>query len=405
MELSYLKAIGVEIPSGYTIANGAMTADSEHVYFAAAHGSAPKLLIFNMTGRRIETAEFSIHALPSSRSFDAVAIDAENLYLLSNSEALGVLADVFPYSKLGTAGRQFALEEIRDDLDSSFEAVKGAVFINDEIVVLMERSFEHPVDRKRLSVARFRPDGGYVENSFSVLALPADVDPRGMTLAGNRVYVLESRRLLALDRGFAYVSTENVAVEGQNRAPIGVGWNGSALLVYDENGNIYAYGAEQPSVDRVHPAGGRQLPPRRPPRQFRSRGLRKYVETLDVVKRNADGTLLRRGAGLRGLRQSTIEEVYVSDSADLTTLVNLFTIYLERPMPEIEIDDFVMEAQAGVDALPPGVDVLPPERYQVKGFGEWGDRYRQVLYCVRVRGDGEADALAGVHSPLRIRRR
>ena len=38
---------------------------------------------------------------------------------------------------------------------------------------------------------------------------------------------------------------------------------------------------------------------------------------------------------------------------------------------------------------------LPPERYQVKGFGEWGDRYKQVLYCVWVRGDGEADALAG----------
>ena len=26
---------------------------------------------------------------------------------------------------------------------------------------------------------------------------------------------------------------------------------------------------------------------------------------------------------------------------------------------------------------------LPPERYQVKGFGEWGDRYKQVLYCVQ----------------------
>ena len=48
---------------------------------------------------------------------------------------------------------------------------------------------------------------------------------------------------------------------------------------------------------------------------------------------------------------------------------------------------------------------LPPERYQVKGFGEWGDRYKQVLYCVRVRGDGEAEALAGAHSPLRVRNR
>ena len=48
---------------------------------------------------------------------------------------------------------------------------------------------------------------------------------------------------------------------------------------------------------------------------------------------------------------------------------------------------------------------LPPERYQVKGFCEWGDRYKQVLYCVRVRGDGEADALTGAHSPLRVRNR
>ena len=48
---------------------------------------------------------------------------------------------------------------------------------------------------------------------------------------------------------------------------------------------------------------------------------------------------------------------------------------------------------------------LPAERYQVKFFLEWGDRYKQVLYCVRVRGDGEADALAGAHSPLRVRNR
>ena len=27
-----------------------------------------------------------------------------------------------------------------------------------------------------------------------------------------------------------------------------------------------------------------------------------------------------------------------------------------------------------------------------------------MLYCVRVRGDGEADALTGAHSPLRVRR-
>ena len=43
---------------------------------------------------------------------------------------------MYPYSKLGTAGRRFALEGIADNLNSTFEAVKGAVFLNEEIVVL-----------------------------------------------------------------------------------------------------------------------------------------------------------------------------------------------------------------------------------------------------------------------------
>ena len=240
-------------------------------------------------------------------------------------------------------------------------------------------------------MARFRPDGSYVQNSFSVLGTPGDVDPRGMTLAGNQVFVLDATRILALDRGFAYVASENVAVSSAD--PVSVGWNGNALLVYDA-GVATFYGGEQPALASV---------PSMPPRQYRSRAFKKYEETLDVMKRNADGTLMKRGIGVKGLRFSTIEEVYVSESADLTTQLRLFTIILLRPLPEIEVDDFIFRNTGATEGNPP-MD-LPPGRYQVKGFGEWGDRYKQVLYCVRVRGDGEADALAGAHSPLRVRNR
>ena len=41
MALSYLKQTTFTIPSGYTIARGAMTADSRRVYFATAHDSHP----------------------------------------------------------------------------------------------------------------------------------------------------------------------------------------------------------------------------------------------------------------------------------------------------------------------------------------------------------------------------
>ena len=364
-----------------------MTADSRRIYFAAAHATQPMMLIYDMNGGRQEAAEFNIHALGADRSFDAIAHDAENLYLVSNSPGLGSIADVYPYSKLGTAGRRFALEGIADNLGSAFEAVKGAIFLNEEIVVLLQRT----VGAARLSMARFRPDGSYVQNSFSVLGIPSEADPRGMTLAGNQVFVLDATRILALDRGFAYVASENVAVTSAD--PVSVGWNGNALLVYDD-GRIDFYGGEQPTLVSV---------PSMPPRQYRSRAFKKYEETLDVMKRNADGSLMKRGIGVKGLRFSTIEEVYVTESADLTTQLRLFTIILLRPLPEIEVDDFIFRNTGATEESPP-MD-LPPERYQVKGFGEWGDRYKQVLYCVRVRGDGEADALAGAHSPLRVRRR
>ena len=385
MPLSYLKQTGFTIPSGYAIARGAMTADSRRVYFAAGHDSQPMMLIYDMDGSRQEAAEFNVHALGAGWSFDAIAHDAENLYLVSNSPGLGSIADVYPYSKPGTAGRRFALEGIPDN--SPFEAVRGAIFLNDEIVVLLQRT----VGAARLSIARFRTNGAYVSDSFNVLGVPSDTDPRGMTLAGNWVYLLDAARLLALDRGFAYVANENVAVNSAD--PVSVGWNGNALLVYDA-GVVDFYGGEQPALASV---------PSMPPRQYRSRAFKKYEETLDVMKRSADGTLMRRGVGVKGLRFSTIEEVYVSESADLTTQLRLFTIILLRPLPEIEVDDFIFRNTGATEGNPP-MD-LPPERYQVKGFGEWGDRYKQVLYCVRVRGDGEADALAGAHSPLRVRNR
>ena len=390
MSLSYLKQTTFTIPSGYTIARGAMKADSQRVYFAAAHATQPQMLIYDMDGSRQETAEFNIHALGTGRSFDAVAIDAANLYLMASSDALGVLADVFPYSKLGVAGRRFALEGLTDDLDSLFEKVRGAVFLNNEIVVLMQRT----VGDARLSIARFRPDGSYVENSFTVLGTPDDTDPRGMTLAGNQVFILDDDRLLALDRGFTVVPTENVVVDLSNMDPVSAGWNGNAVLVYDVAGIVYFYGAEQMAV----PTPSTTLP-----RQYRSRGFRKYEETLDIVKRNADGSLMKRGIGVKGLRYSTIEEVYVADSADLTTFINLHTIIPQYPMPEIEVDDFIFGNMGATEDNPP--TDLPAEKFQVKGFGEWGGRYKQVLYCVLVRGDGEADALTGVHSPLRVRNR
>ena len=214
--LSYLKNISFAIPIGYSIGRGAMTADSRRVYFAASHATQPMMLIYGMDGGRQEAAEFNIHALGVDRSFDVIAQDAENLYLMSNSPGLGTIADVYPYSKLGTAGRGFALEGIADNLDSLFEEVRGAIFLNDEIVVLLRRT----VGEARLSIARFRPDGGYVPNSFSVLGTPIDADPQGMTLAGNQVFILDAARLLALDRGFAYVVSENVAV---NSADPGLG--------------------------------------------------------------------------------------------------------------------------------------------------------------------------------------
>ena len=90
------------------------------------------------------------------------------------------------------------------------------------------------------------------------------VDPRGMTLAGNQVFVLDATRILALDRGFAYVASENVAVTSAD--PVSVGWNGNALLVYDDGSVVDFYGGAAASD-----LASRHLS--MPPRQYRSRAF------------------------------------------------------------------------------------------------------------------------------------
>ena len=104
MPLSYLKHTEFMIPTGYSVGRGSMTADSRRVYFAAAHATQPMLLIYDMNGGRQEAAEFNIHALGAGRSFDAIAHDAENLYLVSNSPGLGEHRRCVSVLKAGNGG-------------------------------------------------------------------------------------------------------------------------------------------------------------------------------------------------------------------------------------------------------------------------------------------------------------
>ena len=390
MALEYLKETTFTIPSGYTIAQGAMTADSRRVYFAASHATQPQMLVYDMDGDRQETAEFGVIDLGTAQTYDAIAYDAENLYLVSNSPALGTVADVYPYTQDGIAGRQFALETIADDIDSLFEEVRGAAWINDEIVVLLERT----VRDARFSVARFKADGSYVQDSFVVLGLPSDADSRSMVLAGQTVFVLDDTRLLALDRGFGYQPGENVALESGNSSPVSGGWNGNAVLVYDSAGAVYFYGTEQVTATATTSMAKAQ---------YRSRAFRKHEETFDVLKRNGDGTVTARSIAIKALRHSTIEDVFVDESADLNTPLQVHTIIPKYPINDIELDDYFYDNTGATEDDPP--TVLGATGYQVKGFGEWGRRSKQMLYCVQVRADGEVDRLAGAHSPLRVRNR
>ena len=87
MPLEYLKQTTFPIPTGYTIAKGAMTADSRRVYFAASHATQPKLLIYDMDGNRQEQQSLTSTSSQGTGHLMRSLIDAENLYLLSNSPA------------------------------------------------------------------------------------------------------------------------------------------------------------------------------------------------------------------------------------------------------------------------------------------------------------------------------
>ena len=49
----------------------------------------------------------------------------------------------------------------------------------------------------------------------------------------------------------------------------------------------------------------------------------------------------------------TMEEVYVMELTDLTTRLRLFTVILLRPLPEVEVNDFILRNTGATAGNPP----------------------------------------------------
>lgn len=368
MPLSYLKNIAFTVPTGYTVHSGAMIASPERIYFAASHTSQPKMLVFDQSGAEIGAERFNIIQLPAGRSYDALAIDDVNLYIFSNSPSLVITATVWTYSKRGVAGQSFDLEAIGDDLQNPYQQIEGALMLNDEIVAILKSR----VGTARLAIARFKPDGEYIANSFMALTTPSGfggTNIGGAVVADNRVFLLESQ-LYGYDRGFAYVASESVPLHVQNTDALSLGWNGSSILVYDQAGQMFFYGSEQPAK----PTTAMQYP-------AQYSGFKKFEEQLDIVKLEADGRLTPRAINVPGLKQTTTAEVGAEDSIDRTLSDDRFTIVLRHPVFEIEIDDYIF-LNAGATSESPPTSLPAGDRLRVKARSAAG-RLKQILYCVR----------------------
>ena len=188
-------------------------------------------------------------------------------------------------------------------------------------------------------------------------------------MADNRVFLLGSQ-LYGFDRGFAHIDSESVALHPQNIDVLTLGWNGSSILVYDQMGQMYFYGGEQPAK-----------PTKLTQHSAQYVGFKDLEEQLDIVKVEADGRLTPRAINVPGLKQTTTAEVGVGDSIDRTLPDDRFTIILRHPVFEIEIDDYIY-LNAGATPENPPISLPAGERLQVKARSAAG-MLKQILYCVR----------------------
>ena len=77
--------------------------------------------------------------------------------------------------------------------------------------------------------------------------------------------------------------------------------------------------------------------------------------------------LSRFSASVASILVFTMVEVYVTESADLTTLLNLHTIIPLYPNPEIEVDDFIFRNAGATEDSPP----METASGKVSGEGVW----------------------------------
>ena len=403
MPLAHFRTTPIQIPSGYTINNSLNVAESSNLYFAAIDSdrSNPthpaRILAFDMAGTRVSGSEFNIYEPPTNESFATLVLEQQNFYIILNNTSLQFLGRVRPYTKSGIASLPFDLEPITDNIYTDFEEVQAAIFVTtprftgatnrlhfepsstDALELITKRT----VSPRALSVARYTLTGSYIPDSFLELDLPSDIDLtpsttnpnppeiHGAVLGGNYIYILIGNKIIGFDRAFSYLQSETINLDTSNTDPKSLSWNGNALIVYDGSGNLFFYGSEQ----ITQPIRTEDLP-----RQFR--GFRKMRESFDVVRQENDRSLLVHATAMDGLRQTLTAQTGITPSVDLQTQLNNFTIVLEYPIPELQIDDYIVPNTGATTQNPPTI-LDSGEKYQVKGIQEAGKQYKQILYCIR----------------------
>ena len=356
----------------------AMNTDGAAIYNVLRTSTATWVGINELDGRPRTT--FQVRHIASDDVH--LCLDNDMLYLAKESEAIGLIAEIYPYRK--TDGRAGAAIQLPVHPADPYAVITATLGIIRNMSVW--QALQHCSDY--YNVASYDTDGEPAD--FDRLLLDEEIGAAVDIIdAGNAVYALTPTHAYPLSRSFGQTGAGFSISEHDVAYSIGGGWTGSALLVADAAGQVVVF-TEQEAAD-VMPALQKGT------RQFRTRGQRKRAETMAWMRQEPSG-LMVRAHGWLTLRHSTVESAQIQRRLGLEDTVELFTLILEYPRTDLLINDYLFRWDS--EDAPAH---RPSEAYQIKGWNVWSGGV-QHLYCVRVKWDGEADTLTGAHSPLRLRR-
>lgn len=354
----------------FATANGCLAFNANKFYVLSGNTgqtTARRIYVLDSNLNLLASEGFAMPDLASPRTWLGIDVSGTRLYAVASNTAAKHFADMYIINLTdGTIISTFAL---MSSLSYEYFCLNIGVTFDGEGVIAFGITHQRRSKLMRVNTA----DGSIIPQLITFSTTDYSRGRGSLAKAGNNQYLLNETTdvIHGYDSNWTIVNDNDFMLEEDNANPVGMAWDGGALVVLDEDTGtlsdrtwkMYYYGIDN-----------RPEPPASIIKTLQITRTQQPFEKFDAVSVNADNVVTEKVNDFKALRRTVRSVPDVASSVTVQKQSSFVTIVPEYTQPEIVIGDFIYINEGSTRTLAPEAG-----RMTVKGITTVNNNLKQII--------------------------